>query len=178
MESLIIYKSNTGFTKRYVDSLERRILDSKVVDIKDLRKSDLKEAKFIFYGGPLKNDKIDGLDKFLKYYDLVENKNIFIFCTGISPLDDKKKENVILANGLNLYHVRLYLLPGGFDFNKMSKFEQKMIKLGLKMQAEKQGFSKDLIESRLNSSVDLVDLNKLDRMVEVYHAVKLKEQKA
>lgn len=175
MESLIVYKSNTGFTKRYVDSLERRILDSKVVEIKDLSKKDIKEATYIFYGGPIKNNKIEGLDKFLKQYKLMEGKDVFIFATGVAPIDNEKKDNVIYANGLNLYHVRLYLLPGGFDFSKMSSFEQKMIKAGLKMQSKKEGISEDFISSRLNSSIDLVDLSKLDRMLEVYHALKARK---
>ena len=128
MSNLIVYKSNTGFTKSYVDMLERRVLPCEVVEISKLKKEQLKEAEYIFYGGPLKNNVIEGLDKFLKHYKLFEDKNVFIFCTGIQPIDQEKKENVITANGLEFYHVRLYLLPGGMDFSKMSPLKQKMIK--------------------------------------------------
>ena len=178
MSNLIVYKSNTGFTKSYVDMLERRVLPCEVVEISKLKKEQLKEAEYIFYGGPLKNNVIEGLDKFLKHYKLFEDKNVFIFCTGIQPIDQEKKENVITANGLEFYHIRLYLLPGGMDFSKMSPLKQKMIKFGLKAAAKSgkmpAGVSPEMIESRLTTPINLVNSNALDRMVEVYHMCKLR----
>lgn len=176
MKELIVYKSNTGFTKKYIESLNRRLDDPKVVDVKKLKKKDLKEAKYIFYGGPLRNNKILGLDKLLKHYELIEDKNIFVFCTGIEPINGEKKENVISANGLMYYHVRLYLLPGGLDISKMPKTQQFLMKKGMNIAAKREGVSVDLLASRLNNAIDLVDLTKLDKIIDVYRKVKLKDQ--
>ncbi len=173
MDSLIVYKSNTGFTKKYIDSLNRRIPESEVVEIGKFKAKMTKDVEYIFYGGPLRNNKIVGLDKFLKHYDKFQDKNIFVFCTGIEPITDDKKENVIAINGLNYYHVRFYLLPGGMDYSKMNKFMQKMMKIGLKEAAKKQNIPLEQIEGRLTTPIDLTDTSKLDRMLDVYHRLKI-----
>lgn len=180
MSNLIVYKSNTGFTKKYVDMIERRVLPCDVVEVSKLKKDQIKKADFIFYGGPLKNNVIEGLDKFLKHYNLMENKNVFIFCTGLQPCDQEKKENVITANGLDFYHVRLYLLPGGLDVSKMSPLKQKMMKLGLdaafKSEKMPAGVTREMIDSRLSTPLDLTSPNAIDRMIDVYHMCKLRSK--
>ena len=172
MNNLIVYKSNTGFTKEYAEMLERRI----GADIKPLSKfhrSDLKEPTNIFFGGPLRNNVILGLDKFLKHYSKMEGKNIFIFAVGIEPLTDDKKDNVITANGLDLYHVRLYFLQGGMDISKMGFFQRKMMTMGLKMASEKEGISADLINQRFSTPISYVNSSNLDRLVDVYRRVNI-----
>lgn len=174
METLIIYKSNTGFTKKYVDILERRIIDSKVVLYKNIKKKDLKEAKYIMYLGPLRNKKIEGVDKLLKKYDLIKDKNIFILATGIEPNTPSKKEDVIIANGLNYYHVRFYLLRGGLDISKMSSFKKKIFEIGLKMSAKKENIPLESIKSRFLYPLDMTNDVDLEPMLEVYHRLKIK----
>lgn len=176
METLIIYKSNTGFTKKYVDILERRIIDNKVVFYNKIKKKDLKEAKYIIYLGPLRNKKIEGVDKLLKKYNLIEDKNIFILATGIEPNTKEKKEDVIFINGLNLYHVRFYLLRGGLDISKMSSFKRKILDIGLKASAKKENIPLESIKSRFMYPLDMTNDVDLEPMLNVYHALKIKEK--
>ena len=82
MKNIIFYKSNTGFTKKYVDMLENRISPLEVYPINKISKKLILEADNIFYGGPIKNNVIEGLAKFLKKYKYMKNKNIFIFEIG------------------------------------------------------------------------------------------------
>lgn len=175
MKNLIIYKSNTGFTKSYAEMLSRRVVPNEIIELKHLRLKDLKEADNIFFGGPLRNNVIEGLNKFLKHYDLISDKNIFIFATGIEPITDEKKENVIFANGLDLYHVRLYLLPGGMDVSKMSAIKRKLFKIAMKQASKKEGISEDLINQRFSTPIDLTNSSNLDKMVDVYHRVMIKK---
>ena len=170
MNNLIVYKSNTGFTKEYAEMLERRI-GADLKPISKLSKKDIKEHENIFFGGPLRNNVILGLDKFLKHYNKMEGKNIFIFAVGIEPQTDDKKENVITANGLDLYHVRLYFLQGGLDISKMGFFQRKMMSMGLKLASEKEGISADLINQRFSEPINYVNSSNLDRMVDVYRRV-------
>lgn len=180
MANLIVYKSNTGFTKEYVDSLERRVLPCEVIEVSKLKKEHIKKADAVFYGGPLKNNVIEGLDKFLKFHKLFGEKDVFVFCTGIQPLDQDKRENIINANGLSFYHVRLYIYPGGLDISKMSPLKQKIMKLGLKRAMSSgqlpAGATEEMIEERLSHPVNFVDTRQLDRMVDVYHMSKLRKK--
>ena len=170
MKNLIIYKSNTGHTKEYSEMLERRI-SGKLISIDNLKKNDIKEADNIFYGGPLRNNVILGLKKFLKYYKLFESKNIFIYAVGMEPYSEDKKENVIASNGLDLYHVRLYFLQGGIDLSKMKFPMRQLLLYGLKRSLKKEGLSEDLLEQRINNPINMVNSSNLDHMIDIYHRV-------
>ena len=175
MKTLIIYKSETGFTKRYAEMIEHRTSDSTLVELKKLKKKDIKEADFIFYGGPIHNNVIKGLSKFLKHHKLFDGKDIFIFGVGLEPASSDKRENVINANGLSFYHVRLYLLTGGLDFTKMSKFKKKIISLGLKAAAQKGDLPMNADPSQLSSlldrRIDMVSSDQIEKMINVYNLV-------
>lgn len=170
MKNLIIYKSNTGHTKEYSEMLERRI-SGKLISIDNLKKNDIKEADNIFYGGPLRNNVILGLKKFLKYYKLFESKNVFIYAVGMEPYSEDKKENVIASNGLDLYHVRLYFLQGGMDLSKMKFPMRQLLLFGLKRSLKKEGLSEDLLEQRINNPINMVNSSNLDHMIDIYRRV-------
>lgn len=170
MKNLIIYKSNTGHTKEYSEMLERRI-SGKLISIDNLKKNDIKEADNIFYGGPLRNNVIIGLKKFLKYYKLFESKNVFIYAVGMEPYSEDKKENVIASNGLDLYHVRLYFLQGGMDLSKMKFPMRQLLLYGLKRSLKKEGLSEDLLEQRINNPINMVNSSNLDHMIDIYRRV-------
>lgn len=170
MKNIIIYKSNTGFTKEYAEMLSRRI-DGELIPLNKLKVSQLKEADNIFFGGPLRNNVILGIDKFLKHYNKMNDKNIFVFAVGIEPFTEDKKTNVITANGLDLYHVRLYFLEGGLDFSKMKFPMKQFMKMGLKAASKEQGISEDLIKQRLETPINLVNSSNLDHMIDVYRRV-------
>lgn len=170
MKNLIIYKSNTGHTKEYSEMLERRI-SGKLISIDNLKKNDIKEADNIFYGGPLRNNVILGLKKFLKYYKLFESKNVFIYAVGMEPYSEDKKENVIASNGLDLYHVRLYFLQGGMDLSKMKFPMRQLLLYGLKRSLKKERLSEDLLEQRINNPINMVNSSNLDHMIDIYRIV-------
>jgi menaquinone-dependent protoporphyrinogen IX oxidase len=174
MKNLLYYKSNTGFTEKYVNMLKNRIVPLDVYKINKISNKDLKDADNIFYGGPIRNNVILGLDKFLKKYKHIKDKNIFIFAVGIQPATDEKRHLVITANNLDSYHVRLYLLPGGLDIKKMPPLQRFLMKIGLKQAAKQEGgASSDLILSRLSVPMNNVDNANLDIMVNKFHDVNI-----
>lgn len=165
MKTIIYYKSNTGFTKEYVDLLAPRIECEEVYDIKKIRNKDIKTADNIIFMGPLRNNVIVGLNKFLKHYDKMEGKNIFVFAVGIEPATSEKKENVVMANGLELYHIRLYLIPGGFDIERYKGIKKSLIKSIFKIASKKRPELKMISTQRINQ----VNGMNLDRMVDVFY---------
>lgn len=174
MKNILFYKSNTGFTKEYCDMLANRIVPLEVYEISKISKKLIKGADNIFFGGPIRNNTILGLDKFLKKYKYMEGKNIFVFAVGIQPPSDEKRELVITTNNLDSYHIRLYLLLGGFDMNRMGKVKQQFMKLGFKAMAKKDPANASLIESRLKNPINFVSSSNLDKMVDTYRRVNLK----
>ena len=79
-----------------------------------------------------------------------------------------------MANGLELYHVRLYFMQGGLDVSKLSWIMRKLIGKGLQAQAEQQGISADLVNERFSTPINYVNSSNLDRMVDVYHRVNIR----
>ena len=86
--------------------------------------------------------------------------------------DTFNRDIIIISNSLDDKHVRLYLLPGGFNINKFSKFKGKIIKRMLKFASkDKSSGEKASIDMLLNNGIDLVDINNLDKIVSVYNRV-------
>lgn len=174
MKNIIFYKSNTGFTKQYVDMLQNRIVPLEVYKVEKINKKLLEGADNVFFAGPLRNNVILGLSKFLKKYKYMKDKNIYVIVTGIQPPDDEKRDLVITTNSLDEYHVRLFLLLGGLDINKMKPLTKMMMKLSIKMAIKKDPSQKEMLEQRLNGSLNFVSNSNLDRLVDIYRRVNLR----
>lgn len=167
MKTIIYYKTNTGFTYDYVELLKPRIECEKDFNIKKINKKDIQENKNIIFMGPLRNNVILGLNKFFKKYKFMKNKNIFIFAIGMEPISQDKKDNVIMANALQDYHIRLYLLPGGFDLSRMKPFRRWFFRQGIKI-ASKSHPELSMISGR---TINMIEGRNLDNMVEIYYKV-------
>lgn len=174
MKNIIFYKSNTGFTKQYVDMLQNRIVPLEVYKVEKINKKLLEGADNVFFAGPLRNNVILGLSKFLKKYKYMKDKNIYVIATGIQPPDDEKRDLVITTNSLDEYHVRLFLLLGGLDIKKMKPLTKMMMKLSIKMAIKKDPSQKEMLEQRLNGSLNFVSNSNLDRLVDIYRRVNLR----
>ena len=173
MKEMVVYFSETGFTKKYVESIERRIPGIEVKFIKNLKKKDVLDKDMIIYAGPIRGNKILGLDKFLKHYKHMEDKEIFILGVGIGPISETKKENVIYANGLEFYHVRLFLLPGGMSLKNMKPMKRKMLQVSMKFASKKNPMVKQNLDM-FERELDLTNINLLDPILDKYHIVKVR----
>jgi hypothetical protein len=167
MKTIIYYKTNTGFTYDYVELLKPRIECEKDFDVKKINKKDILENKNIIFMGPLRNNVILGLNKFFKKYKYMKDKNVFIFAVGMEPYSQDKKDNVIMSNALQEYHVRLYLLPGGFDLSRMKPLKRWFFKRAIKI-VSKSHPELNMINGR---TINMVEGRNLDNMVDVYYKV-------
>ena len=62
MKGIIIYKSRTGFTKRYAQWISEE-LKYDIESYQDIRKDSIDQYDLVIYGGNLYAGKIDGLAK-------------------------------------------------------------------------------------------------------------------
>lgn len=166
-KSIIYYKSNTGFSKMYAEILKPKIEATLILDIKNIKKKDILNYKNIIFIGPLRNNNILGLKKFLKKYKSMKNKNIFVLAVGMEQETLEKREIVINMNRLHKYHLRLYFLMGGFNFNKFSNFKKRIFNLYLKTQSN----DSSLLSNLKNQAIDFVNSDNLDKMVSVFNKI-------
>lgn len=136
MESIVIYKSKSGFSKKYAkwiaEELKADIFEASKVNVNMLKKYDN-----IIYGAGLYAVGINGI-KFIKdNLEKLSEKKIIIFATGASPW---KKEVVdeVLNKNFSIQQqklVKFFYLRGGFDYNKLTlfnKFLMQLLKIKLK----------------------------------------------
>lgn len=85
MNSIVIYKTKYGATKKYAEWIAEE-LDCEVKNVKDVKIDELTKYDNIIYGGGLYAEVIDGVVFITRNLDKLEGKKIVIFSTGITPL--------------------------------------------------------------------------------------------
>jgi len=132
MKTVVVYKSISGFTKKYAEwiaeELEADLLRLEKIDIDILLKYDI-----IIYGGSLHAVGISGVNIIKNNLNKLRDKNIIIFTTGASLPKESIVSEVKDSNFLveEQKQIQFYYFRGGFDFNKLN-FTNKILMTLLK----------------------------------------------
>lgn len=134
MNSIIIYRSKTGFTKKYAGWLAEK-LGSNIVPYKNRNTVDFSGYDVIIYGGSIHAGGIYGLKWFKKQLPGWTNKKTVVFAVGGMPagspdIDMTLKRNFTEEESLK---TKSFYLPGGYDYDKMGFFDKKMMQLFCKI---------------------------------------------
>ena len=123
MKSIIIYSSQTGFTKRYAEWLAQE-LEADVITIAEAKKQSneyFDEADEIIYGGWAMGGKIVNSEWFTQRIPAWKGKKLVLFCVGASPNEIPEVE-VALHNALTdeeRKYARAFYCQGGISYEKM-----------------------------------------------------------
>ena len=90
MKAVVIYKSKTGFTKKYAEWIAEDLL-ADIFDVSKVTINMLTEYDTIIYGGSLHAVGINGVKLITQNIDKLKDKKIVVFATGASP----SREDVI-----------------------------------------------------------------------------------
>ncbi len=124
MNLLIVYASQTGFTKKYADWLSEKT-GGETMDIKD---AEAKDDKFfadydaIVFGGWANAGKIVKSAWFTSRIDGWKGKKLAVYCVGASPNDGPHVDdmlNKVLTADQQKY-AKVFYCQGGLDYDKMS----------------------------------------------------------
>lgn len=130
MKTVVIYKSKTGFTRKYAEwiaeDLSADIFDVTKVDINMLTKYDT-----IVYGGSLYAVGIIGVKLITKNLDKLKRKKIVVFATGASTSRDEVISEVMNKNFTveQQKYIKFFYLRGGFNYNKLNPFDKFLMTL-------------------------------------------------
>lgn len=119
MKTLVLYTSKTGNTKKYAEDLAKAV-DGDVYPLGKFKPKKWVDYDTIVFGGWIMGGTIQGLNKFLQSYDLIEDKNVIVFADGMGLPDANTRAQLIDTNVLYTYHIRFYQLRGSFSFQKLS----------------------------------------------------------
>lgn len=166
MNTLVIYTSQTGFTRRYAHWLAERLEDAQVLTLDQAKDKD--EAFFspfeaLVFGGWAMAGKIQGGDWFLDRLPDWKGKKLALFMVGASPNEspDIPKALDAILNVEQKDQARVFYCQGGLDYNKMplpSKIIMKVFAAAVKKKEPEMG-------KMISKSYDIADPKYLDPLL-------------
>lgn len=160
MKTIVIYHSQTGFTKRYAKWIAEAV-GADCLELSVAKEKDLTTYEAIIFGGWACAGSISKISWFKKNIDKWADKKLIAFCVGGSPADNPEVEIALkeIFSEAEQKMVKLFYCPGGFNYEKMSapsKLMMKMFVKALKAKKEKTEAEQTMVKM-ISSSYDISD---------------------
>lgn len=160
MKVIVIYNSQTGFTKRYAQWIAEAT-GADCFELAEAKKKNMSTYEAIIFGGWACAGGISKLSWFKSNIDKWADKKLIAFCVGGSPFDSPEIEPALKQNfkESELKKVSVFYCPGGFRYEKMSapsKLMMKMFIKALKAKKNKTEADEEMIKM-ISSSYDISD---------------------
>lgn len=171
MSTIVLYKSKYGSTETYARWIAEE-LGCEVCDGAKVKVDTLKNYDSIVYGGGLYAEVIAGLSLITKNIDILKDKKIAVFSTGITPLDcrDYYDKIVIEKNFKNGVpeNIKIFNFLGKMIIDELSIPHKAAIKTLKKIMSNKENPSEmeKLLISLCDSSGDFSDRNAITPLID------------
>lgn len=146
MRTLVIYKSKTGYTKKYADWIAEE-LSADIRDVSECTADIIRSYDTIIFGGGLYAVGINGVKIIKQNLHQLEGKKIIVFATGVSP---SREEALIEVRDQNFTfeeqkQIKFFYLRGGFEYSRLNPIDKiLMTLLKLKIKGKKDLLKKEL----------------------------------
>lgn len=133
MKSIVIYNSQTGFTKQYAQWIAEAA-GADCLTLSDAKKQSLTAYDTIIFGGWACAGSIRKINWFKSNIEKWADKKLIAFCVGASPLESPEIELALKQNFKEpaLEKVNTFYCPGGLNYEKMSVPARLMMKMFVK----------------------------------------------
>lgn len=160
MKTIVIYNSQTGFTKRYAEWIAKAA-GADCLELSAAKKKDLAAYEAIIFGGWACAGSIRKISWFKGNIDKWADKKLIAFCVGGSPIDNPEIDIALKRNFSKPEQkkVKTFYCPGGFNYEKMSapyKLMMKMFVKALKAKKDKTE-AEQIMVKMISSSYDISD---------------------
>ena len=171
MKTLIIYTSQTGFTKKYAEWISER-MNGDLIDLKEAQKKSAdyyKDYDAICYGGWAMAGTIVKVKWFLDKAVNWKDKKLAVYCVGGSP-NDNPDVDAFLQNVLTeeqKKNIKIFYCQGGFNYERMkepSRLAMKMFVSTLRNKKDATEKEKVMAE-KMASSYDISDVKYIEPIV-------------
>lgn len=125
MKTLVIYKSKTGFTKKYAEWIAEE-LKADVFDTSKVNVGTLKNYDTVIYGGGLHAGGINGIKFIIQSMDILKNRKVIVFATGASVSNEEIVSAVFKKNFTDEQqkYIKFFYLRGGFNYSKLNPLDK------------------------------------------------------
>lgn len=166
MKILLVYKSKTGFTKKYAKWICEEI-NCRLENITNIKNIDFNSYDLVIYGSRIHAGRIDGLDK-IKRLNL--DKKLIIFATGATP---KETDSIMEVWCSNLTeeerkNIKHFYIPAGLNYEKMGFLDKTMMKMAAMMLEKKNDKSAEDIgmQNSIKESYDISNKSRIEPLIE------------
>lgn len=160
MKTVVIYNSQTGFTKRYAEWIAEAA-GADCLPLVEAKKKDMEAYEAIVFGGWACAGSISKLGWFKENMDQWKDKKLIVFCVGACPMESPEIEKALAQhfNEPKLEQANVFYCPGGLAYEKMPAASRLMMRMFVKMLKAKKNKTKDDEEQirLLSSSYDIAD---------------------
>ena len=162
MKTIVIYTSQTGFTKRYAEWISEAT-GAECVEFKQAIKKNLSDYDAVIYGGWFMAGGIKNLDWFKNQIPALSaaGKKIIVYGVGGSPAESPDVPKAMRRNFTEeeWNSLKAFYCPGGYNYEKMSGFSKFMMKMFTKMLANKKDASEEekKMAEMISHSYDISD---------------------
>lgn len=140
MKILIVYKSKTGFTKRYAEWISEELACS-LISFEKFQVDFISDYDMIIFGSRVHTGRIDGFNKFKKIMKDT-NKKFIVFAVGGTSSEAINTIEKIWNSSFSNYELQEiphFYMQGGLDYEKMTTGDRFIMKSLAKMLAQKNG---------------------------------------
>ena len=133
MKTIIVYTSQTGFTKRYAEWISEKA-NADIFDLKDVQKKDLsffESYDAVIYAGWCMAGKVVNSNWFFNKALSLRGKKLALVAVGASPNENPEVEkamNVLLTDEQKQY-IKVFYCQGGINYDKMKLSSKLMMKM-------------------------------------------------
>jgi menaquinone-dependent protoporphyrinogen IX oxidase len=172
MKTLIIYTSQTGFTKKYAEWLAQKT-GGDMLELKEAQKKDdafFEGFEAIVYGGWVMAASVVKVKWFLNKAASWKDKKLAIYCVGGSPNDNPDVEVMLdkLLDQEQREYIKAFYCQGGFNYERMnapSRLAMKMFVSALKKKKDPTEEEK-IMTQMVATSYDISDEKYLEPIVD------------
>ena len=165
MRTIVIYNSQTGFTKRYAEWIAEAA-GADCLELSAAKRKSMDTYEAIVFGSWACAGSISKLKWFKSNLDKWSDKRLIAFCVGGSPIDNPEIEQALKQNFMK--NVRIFYCPGGFNYEKMSVSSKLMMKMFIKMlnaKKNKTEAEQEMIKM-ISTSYDISDKKYIEPILE------------
>lgn len=168
MKTMVIYRSKTGYTKRYAQWIAEE-LDADFFEASQAGADKMIAYDTVIYGGGLYAGGINGVKLIIKNLEKLEGRKLVVFATGASPPRKEAIQDVTDKNftSKQLENMRFFYLRGGFDYRKLGlidKLLMNLLKMKLKKKEDKTPDEKGMLAA-YDTPVDFVKKQNIDELI-------------
>lgn len=129
-QTVIVYRSRTGFTKRYAEQLAGELGCAALAE-KQAKPERLRGCDTLVFGTRAHAGRIDGLLKGLRLFRQSGARRMVLFVTGAMPPDAQKQIDALWRQNLSAEQLREmphFYLQGGLCYERMGWLDRMMMR--------------------------------------------------